>query len=71
MKKRTTPYGMNDRLTFGEHRGKLIATLISRGLTKYLHWMWATLEAEFTKEVWDAIKKKEAEEAGTEEKKDA
>jgi hypothetical protein len=62
MKKRKTPYKLDDRLTFGQYRDRTIRSIIQTEV-KYIHWLWAH-EAEFEKEVWDEVKKQEAAERG-------
>lgn len=59
MKMRKTPYGMNDRVMFGQYRGRLIKDIIKKD-PKYIDWLWAVLEAEFTGDVWEALQKAKA-----------
>lgn len=66
-KKKTTPYGMNDTLPFGQYRDRTVGS-VARENPKYLDWLWATAEFDFEPEVWAAMKKAKAEQAAQERK---
>ena len=57
--KKKNPYGMDDRIPNGQYRDQLVSNVVKQD-PKYLDWLWAVCEFDFTPEVIKAMREHQA-----------